>query len=112
MVEGIEAEIEAAGFTENKALELLEAAFLVLAAPCDGASAQGSIRRRLYHFAPAILLHPAAAQAEDAALTRAMHVRVSVSVSPWCLLEGCVQRVRVRPGEQGGRSNDRLDTCQ
>ena len=53
MVEGIEAEIEAAGFTENKALELLEAAFLVLAAPRDGASAQGSIRRRLYHFAPA-----------------------------------------------------------
>ena len=48
MVEGIEAEIEAAGFTENKALELLEAAFLVLAAPRDGASAQGSIRRRLF----------------------------------------------------------------
>ena len=45
MVEGIEAEIEAAGFTENKALELLEAAFSVLAAPRAGACAQGSGRR-------------------------------------------------------------------
>ena len=31
---------------------------------------------------------------------------VSVSVSPSCLLKGCVQRVRMRPGEHGGRSND------
>ena len=45
VVEGIEAEIEAAGFTENKALKLLEAAFSVLAAPRAGACAQGSGRR-------------------------------------------------------------------
>ena len=33
-------------------------------------------------------------------------------IDPSCLLKGCVQRVRIRPDEQGGRSNDRLDTCQ
>ena len=46
--------------------------------------------------------------------TRDVLVKVSVSVSAWPLLKACVQRVRVRmrPGEQGGRSNDRLDTGQ
>ena len=58
------------------------------------------------------LLHPAEAQTEDDAWTRAVRVIVRVSVSSWPLLKGCVQRVRVRPGEQGGRSNDRLDTGQ
>ena len=57
-------------------------------------------------------LHPAAALSQPDASTRAVLVRVSLSVSPWCLLEGCVQRVRVRPGEQGGRNKERLDTCQ
>ena len=59
-----------------------------------------------------LLLHPAAAQAEDDALTRAMLVIVSVSVSPSCLLKGCVQRVRMRTSEHGGRSNDHGDTGQ
>ena len=53
MVEGIEAEIEAAGFTENKALELLEAAFWLLLAPRAGARPAGSIARRLHPFRPA-----------------------------------------------------------
>ena len=57
-------------------------------------------------------LHPAAALSQHDGLTRAVLVRVSLSVSPWCLLEGCVQRVRVRPGEQGGRKKERCDTCQ
>ena len=59
-----------------------------------------------------LLLHPLAALAEEDGMPRAVLVRVSVSVSPWCLLEGCVQRVRVRPGEQGGRKKERYDTCQ
>ena len=59
-----------------------------------------------------LLLDPAAAQTEQDASTRAMLVIVSMSVSPSCLLTGCVQRVRMRPGEHGGRSNDRRDTCQ
>ena len=59
-----------------------------------------------------VLLHPLAALNEPDALTRGMLVRVSVSFSSWPLLKGCVQRVRMRPGEQGGRSNDRLDTGQ
>ena len=59
-----------------------------------------------------LLLYPLAALAEEDALTRAVLVRVSVSVSPWCLLKGCVQRVRMRPGKHGGRSNDRSDTGQ
>ena len=41
-----------------------------------------------------LLLYPLAALAEEDALTRAVLVRVSVSVSPWYLLGGCVQRVR------------------
>ena len=53
-----------------------------------------------------------AAQTEEDASARAVLVKVSVSFSSWPLLKGNVQRVRVRPGEQGGRSNDRLDTCQ
>ena len=53
VVEGIEAEIEAAGFTENKALELLEAAFWLLLAPRAGARPAGSIARRLHPFRPA-----------------------------------------------------------
>ena len=59
-----------------------------------------------------LLLHPLAALAEEDASTRAMLMIVSVSVSPWCLLEGCVQRVRVRPGVLGGRKKERCDTCQ
>ena len=58
------------------------------------------------------LLQPLAAQTEEDASARAVLVKVSVSFSSWPLLKGNVQRVRVRPGEQGGRSNDRLDTCQ
>ena len=45
------------------------------------------------------LLHPLAALAEEDALLRAVLVIVSVSVGPWPLLKGHVQRVRVRPGE-------------
>ena len=41
-----------------------------------------------------------------------MLVIVSVSVSPSCLLKGCVQRVRMRTSEHGGRSNDHGDTGQ
>ena len=59
-----------------------------------------------------LLLHPLGALDEDDAFARDVLVKVSVSFSSWPLLKGCVQRVRVRPGEQGGRSNDRLDTCQ
>ena len=59
-----------------------------------------------------LLLLTAAAPDDSAALTCALLMIVSVSVSPSCLLKGCVQRVRMRPDEQGGRSNDRLDTGQ
>ena len=58
------------------------------------------------------LLHTLGALDERDAWTRALLVIVRVSVSRSCLLKGRVQRVRMRPGEQGGRSNDRLDTCQ
>ena len=57
-------------------------------------------------------LLPAAAQTEPDASTRALFVIVGVSVSSWPLLKACVQPVLMRPGEQGGRSNDRLDTGQ
>ena len=57
-----------------------------------------------------LLLDPAAAQTEQDALTRAMLVIVSMSVSPSCLLTGCVQRVRMWPREHCGRSNNRSDT--
>ena len=59
-----------------------------------------------------LLLHALGGLDERAAFTRDVLVKVSVSVSAWPLLKACVQRVRMRPGEQGGRSNDRLDTCQ
>ena len=59
-----------------------------------------------------LLLHPLAALDETDAFTRALLVIVRVSVGSWPLLKACVQRVRMRPGEQGGRSNDRLDTGQ
>ena len=58
-----------------------------------------------------LLLHALGVD-ERAAFTRDVLVKVSVSVSAWPLLKACVQRVRMRPGEQGGRSNDRLDTGQ
>ena len=62
-VEGIEAEVEAAGLAKNKVLKLLQASFSVLLAPLDGACTPGSGRRRLHPFAPdpsgsgCILLH-------------------------------------------------------
>ena len=59
-----------------------------------------------------LLLHALGGLDERAAFTRDVLVKVSVSVSAWPLLKTCVQRVRMRPGEQGGRSNDRLDTGQ
>ena len=59
-----------------------------------------------------LLLHALGGLDERAAFTRDVLVKVSVSVSAWPLLKACVQRVRMRPGEQGGRSNDRLDTGQ
>ena len=46
-----------------------------------------------------LLLQPLAAQTEEDALLRAVLVIVSVSVGPWPLLKGHVQRVRVQPGE-------------
>ena len=52
-VEGIEAEVKAAGFTENKVLQLLKGCFWVLLAPSDGACTPSSGRRRLHPFAPA-----------------------------------------------------------
>ena len=57
MVEGIEAEVEAAGLAKNKVLKLLKGSFSVLAALRDGACAPGSGRRRLYHVAPAPFAH-------------------------------------------------------
>ena len=45
------------------------------------------------------LLQPLEAQTEQDAFARAVLVIVSVSVGPWPLLKGHVQRVRVRPGE-------------
>ena len=111
-VEGIEAEVKAAGFTENKVLQLLKGCFWVLPHCVAGGCTAGSIARRLYPLRPAAFVSALRALAEEDALTRAVLVRVSVSVSPWCLLKGCVQRVRMRPGEHGGRSNDRSDTCQ
>ena len=59
-----------------------------------------------------LLLHTLGGLNECAAFARDVLVKVSVSVSAWPLLKACVQRVRMRPGEQGGRSNDRLDTGQ
>ena len=59
-----------------------------------------------------LLLHTLGGLNKRAAFTRDVLVKVSVSVSAWPLLKACVQRVRMRPGEQGGRSNDRLDTGQ
>ena len=53
MVEGIDAEVEAAGFAKIKVLKLLQASFSVLLAPLDGACTPGSGRRRLHPFAPA-----------------------------------------------------------
>ena len=45
VVEGIDAEVEAASFAEKEVLELLQASFKVLSAPRAGACAQGSGRR-------------------------------------------------------------------
>ena len=57
MVEGIEAEVKAAGLAENKVRKLLQASFWVLLAPRDGACAQGSGRRRLHPLPPAPFAH-------------------------------------------------------
>ena len=57
MVEGIDAEVEAAGFAKIKVLKLLQASFGALLAPLDGACAQGSGRRRLHPLAPAPFAH-------------------------------------------------------
>jgi len=95
VVEGIEAEVDAACFTEKEVLELLEGSFWVLPARVPMHALQARPADDFVLLRP-MLLHPAAAQAEDDALTRAMLVIVSVSVSPSCLLKGCVQRVRMR----------------
>ena len=52
-VEGIEAEVKAAGFAKNKVRKLLQACFWVLLAPRASARPAGSGRRRLHPFAPA-----------------------------------------------------------
>ena len=57
VVEGIDAEVEAASFAEKEVLELLQASFWALLAPLDGACAQGSGRRRLHPLAPAPFAH-------------------------------------------------------
>ena len=50
-------------------------------------------------FCCPLFLQTLAAQTEQDAFARAVLVIVSVSVGPWPLLKGHVQRVRVRPGE-------------
>ena len=72
MVEGIEAEVKAAGLAENKVRKLLQASVWVLLAPRDGACALRARAADDFILWRPLLLLTAAAPDDSAALTRAL----------------------------------------